>query len=281
VYEAAEASADLARRMVKVGNFNTLQQAHEQSFYADAALALVRAEKSSVSSREKLTRLLGLWGKQIQYTLPEHLPELPKKPNDLPDVEQIAMAQRLDVQIARVQSEALAKNLGLTKTTRFINVLEWGPARVLEGTADAGYKKGYEVSVELPLFDWGTAKVAKAEAIYMQSLNMAAQTAIEARSEVREAYQRYRYSYDIARHHRDEIIPIRKRISEENQLRYNGMLIGVFDLLANARIQISSVNNYIDALRDFWVEQTNLEMAMLGKPKLTQNQGDITTGNVD
>lgn len=281
VSQAAEASAELARRMAQVGNFNKLQQAREQGFYADAALGLARAEQVAVSSRERLTRLLSLWGQQTQFTLPERLPDLPQVPNELPNVEQMAMNQHLDVQAARLQTEALAKNLGLTKTTRFINVLEFGPARVLEGTADAGYKKGYEVSFELPLFDWGTAKVVKAEALYMQSVNMAAQTAINARSEVREAYQGYRSSYDIARHYRDEIVPIKKRISEENQLRYNGMLIGIFDLLADARTQIISVNNSIEALRDFWTAQADLEMALIGKPSLTQPKGGMTASNAD
>jgi len=265
VRQAAEASAELARRMTKVGNFNKLHQAREQDFYADAALGLARAEKIAVASRERLTRLLGLWGQQTQFTLPERLPDLPQAPNELPNVEKMAMAQRLDVQAARLQTEALAKNLGLTKATRFINVLEFGPARVFEGTADSGYKKGYEVSLQLPLFDWGTAKVAKAEALYMQSVNVVAQMAINARSEVREAYQGYHSSYDIARHYRNEIVPIKKRISEENQLRYNGMLIGVFELLADARIQITSVNSAIEALRDFWIAQADLEMALIGK----------------
>lgn len=280
-HDAAEASAELARRMAQAGNFNKLQQAREQGFYADTALGLARAEQASVSNREKLTRLLGLWGQQTQFTLPTRLPDLPQAPDELANVEQVAMAQRLDVQAARLQSEALAKNLGLTKATRFINVLEFGPARVLEGSTDAGYKNGYEVSFELPLFDWGTTKVAKAEALYMQSVNVAAQTAINARSEVREAYLAYRSSYDIARHYRDEIIPIRKRISEENQLRYNGMLIGVFDLLADARTQISSVNSYIEALREFWTAQANLEMALLGKPGPSQSRDGMTGGTAD
>ncbi|MGH6625429.1 MAG: TolC family protein [Burkholderiaceae bacterium] len=269
VRQAADASAELARRLAQTGNWNKLQQAREQGFYADAALNLARAEQASVSTRERLTRLLGLWGQQTQFTLPERLPDLPQAPNELPNVEQMAIAQRLDLQAVRLQTEALAKNLGLTKTTRFINVLEFGPARVLEGARDSGYKTGYEVSFELPLFDWGGAKVAKAEAIYMQAVDVAAQTAINARSEVREAYQGYRSSHDIARHYRDEMVPIRKRISEENLLRYNGMLIGVFDLLADARSQISSVNSYIESLRDFWIAQADLEMALIGKPDLS------------
>ena len=277
VRKAADAGAELARRMAQVGNFTKLQQAREQSFYADAMLNLARAEQAQRAAREKLTRLLGLWGPQTQFRLPERLPDLPDTPTDLPDVERTAIAQRLDVQMAKLETEAMARNLGLSRTTRFINALEFGPARVLEGQRGDPYKRGYEVSFELPIFDWGTAKVAKAEAIYMQSFNRAAETAVNARSEVREAYQGYRSGFEIARHYRDEIVPLKKRIAEENQLRYNGMLIGVFELLADARSQIASVNGYIEALRDFWLAQADLEMAMIGKPAMGRSSGATMT----
>ena len=100
----------------------------------------------------------------------------------------------------------------------------------------------------------------------MQAVNRAAEAAINARSEVRESYLGYRVTYDIAKHYRDEVVPIRKRIADENLLRYNGMLIGVFDLLSDARSQISSVNAYIESLRDFWLAESDLQMAMIGKP---------------
>ena len=274
VKTVADSSAELARRMVRVGNWSKLSQAREQGFYADAALNLARAAQNQVSTREKLTRLLGLWGEEIKFTLPERLPDLPDTADDLPNVEQRAMGQRLDVQNMRLEVEAMAKNMGLTKTTRFINALEFGPARVLEGRKSDPYKKGYELSLEIPLFDWGTAKVAKAEALYMQSVNRLAETAINARSEIREAYQGYRVSYDIAKHYRDEIVPIKKRIADENLLRYNGMLIGVFDLLADARSQIASVNGYIDALRDFWLAKADLDMSMTGRPNISARIGD-------
>ena len=273
VKSVADSSAELARRMARVGNWNKLSQAREQGFYADAALNLARATQNQVSTREKLTRLLGLWGEDTQFTLPERLPDLPEMADELPNVEQLAMGQRLDVQGMKLETEAMAKNMGLTKTTRFINALEFGPARVLEGRKSDPYKKGYELSVEIPIFDWGTAKVAKAEARYMQSVNRLAEAAVNARSEVREAYQGYRVSYDIAKHYRDEIVPIRKRIADENLLRYNGMLLGVFDLLADARSQIASVNGYIDALRDFWLAKADLDMAMIGRPNMSAMGG--------
>ncbi len=267
VQEAAEASAELARRLQQAGNFNALMRLREQGFYADAALGLARAEQAQRASRERLTRLMGLWGEQLNFKLPERLPDLPDAPKDQPDIERQAMAQRLDVQAARLAAEQTARNLQLTRVTRFVSVFELGLVR---NTSNEGPRQtGWEVGLELPLFDWGGARTAKAEGIYMQSLHQAAATAINARSEVREAYGNYRASYDIARHHRDEIVPLKKRISDEQLLRYNGMLIGVFELLADARSQIGSVNASIEALRDFWLAKADLDMALIGRASLS------------
>ena len=271
VKQTADASAELARRMEQVGNFNKLQRAREQVFYADAALNLARAEQAQRATRERLTRLLGAWGTQTQFALPERLPDLPKDVLELPDIERVAMTQRLDVQGARLAAEQTARNLGLTRTTRFVNVLELGLMR--NSSNEAPTQRGWEIGFELPLFDWGGARVARAEGVYMQTVHRAAETAINARSEVREAYTGYRSAYDIARHQRDEVVPLNQRIAEENMLRYNGMLIGVFELLADARTQIASVNGSIQALRDFWIAQADLDMALIGKPSLASSTG--------
>lgn len=262
---AADAGAELAARMAKAGNWSALERAREQGFYADASLAAARAEQAASSTREQLTRLLGLWGSQAAaLALPERLPDLPAAAQERPDIEREAMARRLDVRAAVLDTQSVASNLGLTRATRFINVLEVGVSREKEGR-DEPWVRGYEIALELPLFDFGTARVARAETVYRQALDRAAQAAIEARSEVREAYRHYRLSHDIAKHYRDEIVPLRKRIAEENLLRYNGMLIGVFDLLADARAQIASVGGYVEALRDFWIAEADLGMAMIGR----------------
>jgi outer membrane protein TolC len=279
VMQAADASAELARRMAQVGNFNKLQQMREQGFYADAALNLAQAMQAQRATRERLTRLLGLWGEQAAFRLPERLSDLPPAPAEQPEIERSAMAQRLDVQGARLATEQTAKNLGLTRATRFVNVLELGV--VSNSSNEVATQRGWELGFELPLFDWGDARVARAEAVYMQAVHRAAETAVNARSEVREAYANYRSAYDIARHHRDEIVPLRKQIADENLLRYNGMLIGVFDLLADARSQIASVNASIDALRDFWLAQADLEMALIGKPSLAAGSAAAMTAPAD
>ncbi len=281
VKKAADASAELARRMEQAGNFNKLQRAREQGFYFDAVVTLARAEQAQSRAREKLTRLLGLTGDQISFSLPARLPDLPKSAEAPANIEQLAMTQRLDVQAARLGTEQLAQNLGLSKATRFINVLEFGVVRNTSNQMPT--QRGYEVSLELPIFDWGDAKVAKAEALYMQALHRTAETAVNAQSEVRLAYANYRSSFDIAVHYRDEILPLKKKISDENLLRYNGMFIGVFDLLADARAQIFSVNSAIEATRDFWLAQADLEMSLIGKanlgPSTSETMADETPLN--
>jgi len=262
VKESAEASAELARRMVKAGNWNKLEQAREQSFYADAVLELANAKNKQVRAHEALSRLLGIPADRM--TLLERLPDLPSSVEELQPFEQAAFENRLDLQVAKLETEALAKQLGLTKTTRLINVLEIGPARVLEGRRNDPYKNGLEIGFEIPLFDWGTARLAKAEAIYMQAVNEAAQIAINAQSEIREAYNVYRTNYEVSKHLRDEIVPIRKKILSENQLRYNGMLTSPFELFGDARAQVTSVKNYIESLREFWLADSTLKMTLIG-----------------
>ena len=269
VLQAAQASAELARRMAAAGNFNKLRLAQEQAFEAEAALNLARAERERDGSRERLNRALGLWGDALAYTLPERLPDLPTQPLDLPDLEASAIVQRLDVQAAKLASERLARSLGLTRSTRFVNVLELGVQR--STASDGDRSRAWEIGLELPIFDSGDARIARAEALHTASLHRTADVAINARSEVREAYGAYRHAWDIARHTQAVLVPIRQRIGDENLLRYNGMLIGVFELLAEARAQIASVATAIDARRDFWRAEAELQQAQIGPAQLSSS----------
>jgi outer membrane protein TolC len=260
VQASSEAGAELASRMAKAGNTNQLELAREQVFHAQAASDAVRADKRAAAARERLTRALGLAGKDAGYALPDHLPDLPAAPADLQDVERIALAQRLDVQAAKADAAATAADLGLTRTTRFINVLDAGYAE----KSDTGAPKehGYTLSLELPLFDWGGARVARAQASYMQAVNRVQLAAVTARSEARDSYLAYRTAYDVARQYRDTILPLRKKIGQEVLLRYNGMLASPQDLLADARAQAEAVGAYIEALETFWTAQAELEATL-------------------
>jgi outer membrane protein TolC len=116
----------------------------------------------------------------------------------------------------------------------------------------------------VPLFDFGAARERLAEETYMQAVNRLAGKAVNVRSEAREAYQAYRAAYDIARHYRREVLPLRKIISDETLLRYNAMQIDVFALLAEARQRIASTQAAIRADEDFWLADTDLGVAVVG-----------------
>ena len=259
---ASEASAELAQRMARAGNFSKLDEAREQAFHAEVSAQLKRAEHGALAAREQLLRMLGLSGSDASLRLPERLPDLPATLASGKDIESTALAQRLDLQLAKLDAEATAKNLGLTRATRFVNVFELGYQN--RSATGASRADGYEIELALPLFDSGDARLRRAEASYQRTLLRTAEVALQARYEVREGYSRMRSQYQVARQYRDEIVPARKRISEEVLLRYNGMLASVFELLADARSQIASVTAAIDAQRDYWIAESELQFAIHG-----------------
>ena len=98
----------------------------------------------------------------------------------------------------------------------------------------------------------------------MQGVNRAAYIAMNAQSEIREAYGQYSTSYEIAKQYLDEIVPLRKKVLDEKLLRYNGMLVSPFELFADARAQVASVKTYIEKLNEFWRADTELQMTRIG-----------------
>ena len=248
--EAADAAAELARRAEAAGNFSALRAMREQGFQQEAALASERARSDVTLTRETLARELGV----SSFTLPEHMPGLPKEALALPER---ALEARLDVQASMQAAEVAAKSLGLTRRVGFVNVLELGGAR-------RSGDRGAELRLELPLFDWGQARSARAESVYAQALAQAAEVGLKARAEIASGHQHYLAAYAIARRYLDEVLPLRARVAEQNLLRYNAMLISVLDLLADAREQSAAVQAAIAAERDFHLAESEFKQALWG-----------------
>ncbi len=269
VYGSAEAAAELARRMQGVGNFNRLERAREQTFYADAATRLALARHQATASREELVRELGLSEIQAQeLKLPERLPNLPKQPLDAQAVAALATRARLDIRLAQAALDSAARAQGLTGITSFTDIELTGRRNTVfdaaSGTRSSPH--GWDVALRLPVFDWGGMQRDAMDARTLAAAHRLEATVRAAGSTLREGYSAYRTAYDVARHYRDEVVPLRKRISEENQLRYNGMLIGTFELLADARDQVNAVAGAVDALRQFWLADAALRASVIGRP---------------
>jgi outer membrane protein TolC len=269
VYASAEASAELARRMESVGNFNRLTRARHQAFYADAATQLVTAKQNAVSKREELVRLLGLDEAQAEkFKLPARLPAIPKNPMSTEEVSKEASRNRLDVQLAKATLNASAKAQGLVGITSFTDIeLSARRGSVSDSaTGTTTSRRGYEVGVRLPIFDWGTMQRDAMNAQTLAAANNLEATVRSAGSSLRENYAAYRSAYDISRHYKDEVLPLRKVLADENILRYNGMIIGVFELLADARDQVATVVSAIAADQQFWIADAALKANLIGRP---------------
>jgi outer membrane protein TolC len=269
VFTSAEAGAELARRMQAAGNFNRLSRAREQAFYADAGTRLAAADHQVTATREQLVRLLGLDEAQTAaLQLPDRLPELPQSALTPEGVGSLATRARLDIQIARTRLDAARVAQGLKSVTSFTDIeLTARSKSNSTGVPGAGTSMhGYEVAVSLPLFDWGGMQRSALNAQTLAAANQLEATVRAAGSDLRETYSAYRTSHEIARHYQEEVVPLRRVISEENQLRYNGMIIGVFELLADARDQVGTVLAALDALKEFWLADAALQAAIIGRP---------------
>jgi len=269
VFESAEASAELARRMQSVGNFNRLSRAREQAFYADSATRLANAQHLTNATREELIRLLGLdetQGGLLQ--LPERLPDLPKQALDPSVVGATATRTRLDIRLAQTALDGASRAQGLSKITSVtdIELTARRNTKIDNATGSRSNPRGYEISVRLPIFDWGGMQRDAWNARTLAAANQLEATIQTAGSNLRESYSAYLTAHEIARHYRDEVIPVRKVISEENQLRYNGMIIGVFELLADAKDQVSTVIAAINAEQQFWLADAALKASVIGRP---------------
>jgi outer membrane protein TolC len=60
-------------------------------------------------------RLMGLWGDDLKFKLPAVLPPPPIRVQNLVGIELEAVGRRVDLQISRLEIEALARSYGLTK----------------------------------------------------------------------------------------------------------------------------------------------------------------------
>jgi outer membrane protein TolC len=271
---AAEAASELSRKLGETGAINKLNQAREHAFHAELGTQLATARLQRETEREQLTRLMGLWGSDIQYRLPAVLPNLPGRPRTLRQIEAEAIERRIDLSVARMELDALAKSLGLTQTTRFVTDLEIAGMRNYErkteindlGEAETERSKwkGIEVEFQIPIFDFGEARERQAEALYMRAVHQLAELAVNIRSEARGAYRTYRGAYDISRQYQNEVLPLRKIISDETLLQYNAMIADPSELLVDARGRIASNAAAIGAKRDFWLATVNLRTAVIG-----------------
>ena len=275
---SAGSASTLAQQLGETGALNKLEQAREHAFYSELGTQLAKARVLQRVERERLVRLLGLWEREVDFKLPGGLPALPKQLANGAQLEAEAIKRRADVQVARFELQSLAGQYGLNQVSGFISVFDVGYSDLYDRTKtvepneqggfnvrrDKTFQRGLSVDFVIPIYDFGTTAIRGAKEAYLGAAHRLAERAVNARSEVREAYQRYRGQYDITRHYQSSVLPLRKTIQDQALLQYSGMLIDVTTLIVDARARILSNIQAIEAQRDFWIAATDLKAAIVG-----------------
>jgi cobalt-zinc-cadmium efflux system outer membrane protein len=263
VLAASDASYELAKRINEAGNNTKLDLANERAMYEESKLNLAAAEAEASDLREHLTGLLGLWGNQTQFRTKSRLPELPAEELASQGLERRAIAQSLDLKLARSEITAAAKQLGVTKPLGVLSELEVGA--VAERESEGGWSAGPSVSLPIPLFSQGQPAVATAEARLRQAQQSYFALAVDIRSGIRSAYKHMITARQRAEYYRNVVIPLRHSIVEESQKQYNAMQIGAFQLLEAKRDEVEAGREYVEALREYWLARAELDEILAGR----------------
>jgi outer membrane protein, heavy metal efflux system len=259
---SAEASAEFAKRLHDAGNLSELAMTLERASYEQARLDWSKAETAAVEAREKLTRLMGLWGEGTKWTGPERLPNVPAAELALDRAERLAISRRLDVKAALREVQGASAALGLVHQTRWISEFDLGASAERETEGD--WTVGPAFSVPLPVFDQGQARIAGGEAILRMREHRLTALAVDVRSEVRTLRDRLvRERYRIE-HYLRVVIPLRERAVALTQEQYNFMLVGAFELLEAKRKEFDAYQEYIEAVRDYWITRSEFVHAIGG-----------------
>jgi outer membrane protein, heavy metal efflux system len=261
--DTARLSAELAERYFAAGNINRRERAEAGATAANARLDALQAELAAADARAALARLIGT---ALPPDLEQLTAGLPPPETALPDRSSLlalADSGRLDLAAARQGVAVRADAVGVTRQFRYLGTIEAGPKWEWD---DSGMRSfGPKVSAELPLFNRGAGKVARAEAELALAEATLARLEIEIVTEVDRtavALATARARFDV---YHDQLLPTHREIVARRQEALNFMLEGPFVLLEAKQDEYRAAAGMLDAARDYWLSRVALARAV-GQP---------------
>ncbi len=260
VAEGSAASAELAQRFFDAGNISELQLRQEQAIASEARIDALRARADAGRHRLELNTLLGLSGPAAQWEVSENLPLPVPREDDPAQLVQLARDGNLELLAARQEAQVLADALGLTRTLRWLGSSEIGYER--EEEAGGKRLRGPHLSLELPVFNQGQAKMARAQAQLAGALARVQRAELSSENAVRLGAEAVSALREVVALHRDALVPQREDIVARQQERQNFMLIGVFELVQAKVAEYDAYQAYLEAVRDYWLARVELSRAV-------------------
>ncbi|CAN5601008.1 TolC family protein [soil metagenome] len=278
VQETNAAALDLAQKQFEAGNITDLSLLQSQDSYSEGRLNIAKAEAELRAQREKINRLLGLWGDDTNWKIKGEVMAIPDASFTTKGLESLAVTQRLDLRAAHRDLTSAISALGLTKTYRWLPVLNMGFTG--ERDIDGALNMGPSFSLELPIFNQGQSRIARGEAQLQMAENKMEALAVDIRSQVREQRDKLLSLSDMAKYYHDDLLPTRIRVMNKAILQYNAMQLGSYELFTIKARELEAERAYIDTLRDYWITRAELERLVGGTltPPKASGRDPMTAG---
>ena len=279
VAEGAAASAELAQRFFDAGNISELQLRQEQATASEARIDALRASADAGRHRLALNSLLGLSGQQADWEASGNLPLPVPREDDPAQLAALAREGNLELLAARQEAVVLADALGLTRKLRWLGGSEIGYEK--EEEADGKRLRGPHLSLELPVFNQGQAKLARAQAQLAGAVARVQRAELSSENAVRVGAEAVSAMREVVAIHRDALVPQRQDIVARQQERQNFMLIGVFELVQAKLAEYDAYQAYLEAVRDYWLARVELSRAVGQRLPSDADVGALTPGVQD
>jgi outer membrane protein, heavy metal efflux system len=275
VLKALEASATAAKSLHEAGNVTDLELDTEQVLFDEARANFAGAQTALAASRERLSALLGLWGKGGDFQIDGRLDD---PPADFPlaDLESKAIERSLDLSIIKHRFEAAAKRANLATAEGWLPELKAGATAERE---EKEWSYGPLAEVQVPLFYQGQGEVDRARAEMRRQQQLLKARAVQIRAAARTTAARVAAARDRAVYIKTVLLPARERILKQTQLQFNAMSVSVFQLLLARRDQIEGARSYVEALREYWTARAEAEQLRSGRlPSLATLMSETASG---
>jgi len=274
VLEAFNASADLATRLREAGNITELDLANQRGLFEEARFEFQEAEVGLTAARERLNALMGLSGPGTEWRAVPRLPDVPGAEFDVSKLESTAIDRSLDLAIAKHRFSAAAKRANLARAQGWLPELKAG----VSAERNEEWGVGPAIEIEVPLFYQGQGEVGVARAEMRQQQELFTDVAVTLRASARNAASMLTAKREAVLYYRGVLLPLKQQVVEQTQLEYNGMLVGLFQLLQAKRDQVQTAAAYVDQHREYWIARTNVEQLLAGRRHPEELTRTITRG---
>ncbi len=256
----ALAAYESSRLLREAGNIPAVDLLAEQARYEQVRLDLLTTEADVQTQRAHLAAQLGVWGKRASFEISSDLPDVPSDAS----VEGLitrSVESSLELAAARHQVAAAARVAGAARPQALVPALEVGAEAERAG---GHWEVGPDVSVALPIFDAGQARIAQARSDLRRAQSDYYALGVLVRSQAQAVQVRLAAAQQAARHYQEVVLPLRAELVQATLRQYNAMQVGVFGLLQAQADELAATRAYLDARLAYWNARADADLLMAG-----------------